>query len=73
MTMTDTLPDIWTDIERSAALKSYSKDTFHQWKSRGYVPPSAHHDIVLGSVALGGSVTHPILHEMWKQKKGTDI
>jgi hypothetical protein len=72
--MTDTPPDIWTDIERAASFKSYSKDTFHQWKSRGYVPPSAHHDIVLGSVALGGSVTHPILHEMWKARtKPTDL
>lgn len=65
--------DIWRDIELAAEHAKIPKDTFHQWKSRAYVPPSSHHDIVLASVALGGHVTHPILHAMWREQVKRDV
>lgn len=65
--------DYWRDIELAADHKEIPKDTFHQWKSRGYVPPSSHHDIVLASVSLGGSLTHPILHAMWRECVKKDV
>lgn len=43
--------------------------TVAQWKCRGYVPPSRHHELVSTAEKLYLHLTHEQLHRQWRRAR----
>jgi len=66
MTVMTPLEKLWHRIELIAQAAGVPKDTYHQWKHRGYVPPSRHHELVTKAASMPVALTHEELHTLWK-------
>lgn len=66
--MTDTI-SLWDKISQAAKSLDIPDMTIAQWKSRGYVPPSRHYEIIKQSTELGLGLKQEQLHSMWKDKR----
>jgi len=66
--MTDSI-SLWETISQAAKALEISDMTVAQWKTRGYVPPSRHYDIVKKSTDLALGLNQEQLHKMWKDKR----
>lgn len=60
---------LWDDIGLCAGPLGIAPSTFAQWKSRGYVPPSMHYDLVQIAHEIGVALTSRALHEQWKRAR----
>ena len=60
---------LWAGIEAISEAMDTPRPTFQQWKSRGFVPPSLHHEVVKVAGELELDVTHEVLHAQWKAAK----
>lgn len=61
---------LWENVALCACNLGVTGVTFAQWKSRGYVPPSSHYELVRIAHELGVDLTSKELHEQWKRVKG---
>jgi hypothetical protein len=59
--------NIWTQIEALSRHLNVPRPTFLQWRHRGYVPPSRHHDLVSAAELhdLTSEITSKALHGQW--------
>lgn len=66
--MTDII-SLWDKISQAAKALEINDMTIAQWKSRGYVPPSRHYEIMQKSIDLALGLSQEELHRMWKDRK----
>lgn len=66
--MTDSI-SLWENISRAARALNIPDMTIAQWKSRGYVPPSRHYEIITVSNNFALGLSQEELHRMWKERK----
>jgi hypothetical protein len=58
---------IWAQIEALSSDINVPRPTFLQWRHRGYVPPSRHHDLLTaaGMRGITDDITSKALHGQW--------
>lgn len=60
---------IWDNIFHITEYLGIPRATYYQWRSRGYVPPSRHYEIVSAAVELGLDLTNRQLYTQYKQAR----